>query len=377
MQRREYLLGVAVGLGTLTGGTAPASAREVTPAVRAAVRAARRPPAAVPSLPVPQSDLVLGGPRGSIPAITQPAYAPDWRDVDRSLEDRDLVIGVERGDLDRNRNGARARAYPLALLETHEVVNATLDGPLLVTYCPLCASGVVAERSLDGDPVTFSASGYLYRGDLVLYDHATGSLWSQLLATAIRGPATGDQLALVPSSLTTWGRWRDARPDTEVLLPPPASGTVTAPLDPVPPAGSGASGHVGVADVALDVDDDRLPVRELVVGVTARDVARAYPLSAVRSAGAINDWVGDLPVVVAADPVPQAYARVVDGTVPVFEQAGDGRIRGAGSTWSLATGRALTGHREGAVLPRAAATTAMYWFAWLDFHPKTTVFGLE
>jgi hypothetical protein len=59
-----------------------------------------------------------------------------------------------------------------------------------------------------------------------MVDAATGSYWSQLLAQAICGPRTGDELAIRPSTVATWKAWRARRPSTEVLLPPPHSGTV-------------------------------------------------------------------------------------------------------------------------------------------------------
>lgn len=370
MDRRRYLLGLAgcTGLAGCSGLRVRSEDGAASPAGHEVATAPRQPSFDDIDLPVPERDLVRGAALGSIPAIAEPASAGDWGAVEGTLAPNDLVVGVRRD--------GEARAYPLSLLTRHEVVNDTLgDRPLLVTYCPLCASGVVAERTVGGGPADFSASGYLYRSDLVLYDHTTASLWSQLLATAIRGPATGMALSLLPSSLTTWSRWRGANPDTRVLLPPPASGTVTAPLDPVR-AGSAGSGHVGVAEVTLDVADDRLPARELVLGVTAPDATTAYPLPAVREAGVIEDWVGNLPVVVAADPLPAAYVRVVDGSVLSFSgSVENGRIRGGGSAWSLATGEAVDGPYGGATLRRASTATPMYWFAWVEFHPGTTVYG--
>jgi hypothetical protein len=195
------------------------------------------------------------------------------------------------------------------------------------------------------------------------------------MATAIRGPATGDRLDLVPSSLTTWGDWRDARPDTEVLLPPPASGTVQQPVDGMPAAGSPGSGHVGVGAVERTHDDDRLPARTLVVGVATAEAATAYPIDPVRSAGVLNDNVGGVPIVVAAETIPQAYDRRVDGDTLSFVPAGEGRMRGGGSVWSITTGRAVSGPHEGERLAQATGVTTTYWFAWADFHPDTAVYG--
>jgi hypothetical protein len=64
-----------------------------------------------------------------------------------------------------------------------------------------------------------------YTGNLVMYDEATGSYWSQVLARAVCGPRRGSTLGIVPSSLSTWGDWRAANPEGKVLLPPPFSKT--------------------------------------------------------------------------------------------------------------------------------------------------------
>ncbi|MDX1746428.1 MAG: DUF3179 domain-containing (seleno)protein, partial [Halobacteriales archaeon] len=169
-------------------------------------------------LPVPAEDLVQAAGKDAFPAITEPAYAADWSGVDPSLTEANLVIGVERD--------GTARAYPLKLLNRHEVVNDDLGGPLLVTYCPLCATGIVADRTIDGDPLTFGVSGHLYQANLVMYDRETESLWSQLHALAIRGELTGTRLTLQPSTTTTWGKWQTAHPETTVVLPAPDSNTV-------------------------------------------------------------------------------------------------------------------------------------------------------
>jgi hypothetical protein len=62
-------------------------------------------------------------------------------------------------------------------------------------------------------------------GNLVMYDEATRSYWSQILGEAICGPKTGERLSIVPSTVATWGDWQADNPDTEVLLPPPHSET--------------------------------------------------------------------------------------------------------------------------------------------------------
>ncbi len=188
-----------------------------------------------------------------IRAIADPSFGPPsaWPDDPadyRPLTDDQTVVGVTAA-------GA-ARAYPLTVLNVHEVVNDTFGGPLLVTYCPICRSGMVASRRVDGTTTRFDVSGLLWKpprvntvaseldgrvfsdreegvsnsGNLVMYDAATGSYWSQMLAAAICGPAEGTRLSIRPSSVATLGEWTDTHPDTEVLLPPSESEIVDPPI---------------------------------------------------------------------------------------------------------------------------------------------------
>jgi hypothetical protein len=347
-------------------------------------------------LPVSDIELEVGAPRDAIPAIVDPAFGPDWSGIELDvrtatgsktirprLADTDLVVGVDRG--------GEARAYPLRILDWHEVVNESFDGPLLVTYCPLCRSALVAGRTVRGSATTFGVSGLLYRGNLVLYDDRTGSLWSQIAATAIRGPETGTRLAVEPSTLTTWGRWRETHDGTSVLLPPPWSGTVGGreetrdyTVDPYDSyETSGATRPFGSLNAAEENANDYRALtghhpKTLVLGIEHDGLARAYPLDAVQRAGVVNDSVGDLPVVVA--PVDEGqglagYDRRIDGTAHEFSPAGPAHLRADGSRWRRHDGTAVDGPHRGSRLAPATATSPLFWFAWQSLNPETTVYG--
>ncbi len=64
---------------------------------------------------------------------------------------------------------------------------------------------------------SFGVSGLLYRRNLLLYDHETESLWSQLLGQAVTGPLAGTALRLLPSLQTTWSAWKQRHPGTLAL----------------------------------------------------------------------------------------------------------------------------------------------------------------
>ncbi|MDQ7087960.1 MAG: DUF3179 domain-containing (seleno)protein [Acidobacteriota bacterium] len=122
--------------------------------------------------------------------------------------------------------GGQARAYPLRVLNWHEIANDTLGGiPVAVTYNPLCDAAVVFDRRVDGDVIDLAFSGLLYNSNLLAYDvqpeRGRRSLWSQLLFRAVSGPRAGRRLKVLPASLARWGDWRRAHPDTTVLEPDP------------------------------------------------------------------------------------------------------------------------------------------------------------
>ena len=75
---------------------------------------------------VPQDQILSGGPpKDGIPAILK----PDFVQTSEAgfLESSDDVIGI--------RIGEEARAYPIKILNWHEVVNDTVNGvPIVVTF---------------------------------------------------------------------------------------------------------------------------------------------------------------------------------------------------------------------------------------------------
>jgi hypothetical protein len=333
------------------------------------------PPQTIPGveLPVPREDLRTQVGRDFIPAITDPAFADDWSGLDPddvedpTLPDETAVIGVERG--------GDARAYPLRVLDWHEIVNDEFGGPIAVTYCVLCGSSVVVERRVEGEPTVFGVSGRLWRDDLVMYDEATESLWSQIFATAIRGPQTGERLGVVRSTLSSWGEWRRSHPGTDVLLPPPDSETITGRHR--DSAYFNSKYSYESESQLIGFDGDGLDPRTLVVGVSNGSETRAYPFGVVSERGVVTDSVGGLPVVVTATPdgTLVAYERRLDGTERSVTAAGERYIEIDGSRFERSSGRAIDGPYEGRRLERANDDPPMFWRGWSNFNPNTTVYG--
>lgn len=162
---------------------------------------------------VPFDEIISGGvPKDGIPAIDEPEFAPA-RDVAHLYKGREPVIALAI-------DGA-ARAYPLGILMTHEIVNDTLAGvPVAVTYCPLCNSAIAFDRRAGGRVLDFGVTGKLRHSDLVMYDRQSESWWQQFTGEAIVGEMTGTALAMLPVRVESFERFRERHPEGQVLLNP-------------------------------------------------------------------------------------------------------------------------------------------------------------
>ena len=313
-------------------------------------------------LPLDQaSDADILALRDAIVPIIQPAYGDpgelSW------LEDEDLVFGYRSGDV--------AYAYPLNILDFHEIVNDVIDGkPVLITYCPLCFSGVVFDRELEGRVLTFGNTSALYQSDLVMYDHQTGSYWFQVGGEAVVGSLTGSHLDLLPSATTAWGEWKNIYSETRLL-----TGIVGAPrMFANSHYGRGFSAgyqdRVNNDRFAFPVDEDRLDDRlssgEIVLTVEVGESATAFPLGLLGSV-AVSHEVGGHPVVVfsrASNRLAIAFSRIVDDRTLTFDYVDDDQQfvdRETSSVWD-GGGRAIKGPLTGAQLQQMN-TRRSFWFS--------------
>jgi hypothetical protein len=144
-----------------------------------------------------------GPPPDGIPSIDEPRFVTA---SEARLDPGDLVIGFH--------HEGEARAYPQKILAHHEIVNDRVGGlNVAITYCPLTATAQGFERGR----TTLGVSGRLLNSNLVMYDRETGTLFSQIAATGLRGEDEGRTLVELNLVWTTWERWRARHPNTRVL----------------------------------------------------------------------------------------------------------------------------------------------------------------
>jgi hypothetical protein len=207
---------------------------------------------------------------------------------------------------------------------------------------------------------------------LVMYDRETRTLWSQFLSRAVQGELVGTELETVPLTLTTWEKWKEVHPDTVALRKANLGG------DPYLGYYRGRSaGVIGEAN-----KDDRLPTKELVLGLGFDDGPLALPHSRLRSEQLVHVSAAGSPTVVYYDPATDtalAFGVEVDGRELSFELIErDGREwlkdDQTGTLWIPFTGQAVDGELAGKALERLHAVN-VFWFAWNDFYPDTDVWG--
>lgn len=163
-----------------------------------------------------------GHPRDFMPALDDPETIPGDAVAEynathrrRPVVSTDRVVGVVIG--------AESRAYPIPLLEVHEIVNDELGGvPIAISFSPLADAVVVTRREVDGSPVRFGLSGLMLDATHLLYDRSENespSLWSPIRRRAVSGPRAGRRLDLVPGvAVLSWRDWLRRHPETTVAL---------------------------------------------------------------------------------------------------------------------------------------------------------------
>ena len=208
---------------------------------------------------------------------------------------------------------------------------------------------------------------------LVMYDRETQSLWSQFLSKSVQGDLMGTKLETIPLTLTTWDKWKELHPDTIALLKSRSG---------VDPYGSyyrsRSAGVIGESN-----KDDRLPTKELVLGLGFEGDPIAFPHSQLQAQQLVHSSHADGPTVIYFDPATEtalAYGAVIDGQELSFELVEDDgrewlRDEQTGTLWVPFTGQAVKGELAGNALERLHAIN-VFWFAWNDFYPETSIWGL-
>jgi len=297
--------------------------------------------------------------RDGIPPLKNPKMIPA-REA-RWLHDDHVVFGVAiAGD---------ARAYPKRILAWHEMFKDRIGGRELAgVYCTLCGALVLYDAEARGVVHELGTSGFLYRSNKLMYDHATKSLWSTLTGTPVVGPLVGRGIELksLPVVTTTWKEWRRRHPATTVLS-----------LD----TGHRRDYGEGVAYrdyfasdrlmFAVPAEDDRLPNKADVLALRFAEApgeSLAIAADFLDKHRVYHDRIGALAFVVLTDP--SGANRVYESKDVAFVSwDGTAKARDSrGAAWKVDEARLAAA--DGRRLERLPAHRA-FWFGWHAAYPQT------
>ena len=274
---------------------------------------------------IPADQIYPGGPpRDGIPSIDKPRFVK--ANKASLLKPKDRILGL-------NYQGV-TRAYPIKILNHHEIVNDSINSDaIIISYCPLCGSGMAFKPEFNHGDNTFGVSGLLYNSDMLLYDRETESLWSQILGVAISGEMKGSQLLSLVVQNTTWENWLQQHPDTEVL----STQTGYRRHYDLHPYGNYDLNRALYFPVQHS--SARYHPKERVIGLTIGEHHKAYPVSelAKQKEPVIQDTFSDMMLTIEYDATSQS---------------------------------AVIYNAQHQPLP----ATTLFWFAWYAFHPDTEVY---
>jgi len=291
-----------------------------------------------------------------------PYLAPGFGSAESaSIDQDDMVMSVTL-------NG-ETHAYPIRTMGYHHIVNDVVGGvPVAATYCTLCHTGIVWNRVVDGQLLTFRLTG-IRNGNALLRDEQTNSIWQQTTGVAVFGPLGGKHLELAHTDELTFALWHREKPTGLILKPNREFASLYEKKD--------WEKAIEQDDSVIDTSKTGIQPRELMLGIATGQASKAFPWKTVISAKLIQDHVGNdaVLIVMGQDQLSFRAFRIQPNTTFLrSEHIADGLMTDAetSSVWNF-SGCALTGPLAGQCLQRLDPVKD-YWFDWLNDHPSTDVF---
>jgi hypothetical protein len=243
-----------------------------------------------------------------------------------------------------------------------------------------------------------------WRNGVMVMKHKDGTLYSCLTGVAFEGPKKGTRLQAVPTLVSDWGFWLQKYPGAVAYHMFDKYQPVALPVKEDPDAIK-----------SRGKPDPRLKPEQVILGVWAGTMARAYPVELLEKNGLLHDDLAGEPLVVvwepktktasayrplasqprkfkAPQPGPDGVSPTDEGvpipadvplqpprkvTLSLWTKSAEGRLVDAQtkSLWDVA-GRCVAGELKGWTL-EWVDSVQVKWFAWSAEYPQTTVAGAD
>lgn len=278
-----------------------------------------------PKSSIDTGKIISGGPgKDGIPSIDKPKFTL-VSDSKNSFKDDDLVMVVTLEN--------QTRAYPILIMNWHEIVNDKIGNtPIVVTYCPLCGSGITYKRVLNNEEVQFGVSGKLYNSDLLMYDRKTDSLWSQITGEAVAGSLTGQKLEMLDTNLIDFSSLKQKYPNAQVLSKDTG---FSRDYSKSPYGDYDKSSQIYFP---VEHQSDKLFAKDRIIGIELNGKFKAYKFDSLKQEREVKDYINSQQITLIMDDKDQ---------VTVTDQ-NDKKINFINT----------------------------FWFAWVAFHPDTAVYNV-
>ena len=290
------------------------------------------------------------------------------------IKEDDLILAIKIGD--------EIRGYPHPVLDWHEIVNDDFAlASVAITYCPLTGTGIGWNREIDDQKTTFGVSGLLYNSNLMPYDRATESNWSQMRFDCVNGPRIGKEAQLFQLVEIPWKLWREWFPDAKIVVGD--RHILSRPYDQYP-----YGDYRSQDNVLFPVEragDARLPAKERVLGIVKNNTALVFPFSAFRFQEVnvrSTTFFGEEIIAIGSEKrnfIVAYYPKLEDGTPlhdfqPIQDKNEIIAIDKEGNEWNI-FGEAVSGPKKGRRLQTAKALMG-FWFTWPAFYASTQIYGI-
>ena len=316
---------------------------------------------------IPKNEIIKRGVENDfIPSLDNPEFIPATA-ADHILPE-DLILGLNiKGDY---------RAYPLKILNYHEVVNDEFAaGEKMISYCPLSGSNAVWDRKIQGISTEFGISRFVYNSNHLLYDRVSKGHWLPLKSICVNGELEEFELDGHYVVETTWDNWLTMFPGSKVMIPPSGSGfnysidsynkyknsdTIFFSVNPVNPA---------------------LPIKEKVHGIIVDKRMKAYSLETFGdTTSIIHDNFQGLSLVVIGNQSKQFMVsferRIPGGPELDFTPATDPpnilMTDNEGNKYDI-FGWVVDGPRKGQALIPTNSISG-YWFVLASMYPEPIIY---